>query len=331
MNNRIEYIDIAKALGILLVILGHCHFTYNIPRLGIAIYSFHMPLFFFISGMFIKPLDFNTSLRKYSKAYLKSYGVTCILMFLLTLILVSLHQIETCQLSILFERIAFGNGSNEGDALFHDVPTVGPIWFLLALFWGCLISAAIKNISCSSMNMFILAFVCFVVGYLSAQHIRLPLSFQMGLCSVPFLLSGGLIRQYKIIDQYGESPKFVLALVFIIWLFVVITMGNGLNMASCRYDEGIVRIPISFFATITCLYLCKNIIPPSVKLLKVLGQNTLYVLAGHQLLIFYTKIVDFNFEYISIVPSPLTIFVEFLLQVAIAIAIGKGIKKLHLF
>lgn len=129
----------------------------------------------------------------------------------------------------------------------------------------------------------------------------------------------------------GESRKYVLALVFIIWLFVVVTMGNGLNMASCRYDDGIVSIPLSFFATVVCLYLCKNKIPPSAKFLKELGQNTLYVLVGHQLLIYFIKIVDFNFEYISIIPSPFTIFIEFLLQVAFAIAIGVGIKKLHLF
>ena len=266
MNNRIEYIDVAKALGILLVIYGHCHYTFNIPRLGIAIYSFHMPLFLFISGMFIKPLDLNTCLRKYSKAYLKPYGVTCILMFLLTLILYLFHQIESSQLSILMERIAFGSGSNEDNALFHDIPTVGPIWFLLALFWGCLISATIKNITCSSVNMFLITFVCFVVGYLSAKFIRFPFSFQMGLCSVPFLFTGGLIRQHNLIDRLGESRKYVLALVFIIWLFVVVTMGNGLNMASCRYDDGIVRIPLSFFATVVCLYLCKNKIPPFCKI-----------------------------------------------------------------
>lgn len=47
MKNRISYIDIAKGIGIFLVIWGHIILSgpaYNI------IYAFHMPLFFFLSG-----------------------------------------------------------------------------------------------------------------------------------------------------------------------------------------------------------------------------------------------------------------------------------------
>lgn len=49
-NNRVRYIDAAKGLGILLVMLGH-----SISRLGqpvnTFILSFHMPLFFFVAGL----------------------------------------------------------------------------------------------------------------------------------------------------------------------------------------------------------------------------------------------------------------------------------------
>ncbi|GAX05144.1 fucose 4-O-acetylase [Secundilactobacillus pentosiphilus] len=62
MNERIDWVDVAKGLGILLVIYGHAiggimnssgvqisralYDTYNV------IYGFHMPLFFFLSGLF---------------------------------------------------------------------------------------------------------------------------------------------------------------------------------------------------------------------------------------------------------------------------------------
>lgn len=46
-ENRDIAIDIAKAVGILLVVLGH----YDIPKcLNTWIFSFHMPLFIFLSG-----------------------------------------------------------------------------------------------------------------------------------------------------------------------------------------------------------------------------------------------------------------------------------------
>lgn len=42
-------LDIAKGIGIILVVVGHCIKSYTIP--GIFIYAFHMPLFFLISGI----------------------------------------------------------------------------------------------------------------------------------------------------------------------------------------------------------------------------------------------------------------------------------------
>lgn len=49
-NKRLDYLDVAKGIGILLVILGHCQLG-RIGRAHSLIYSFHMPLFFFISGV----------------------------------------------------------------------------------------------------------------------------------------------------------------------------------------------------------------------------------------------------------------------------------------
>lgn len=50
-TKRIEWIDIAKGIGIILVIMGHTF------QLGVVtpLYAFHMPLFFFLSGLLITP------------------------------------------------------------------------------------------------------------------------------------------------------------------------------------------------------------------------------------------------------------------------------------
>lgn len=48
--SRIDWIDIAKGIGIFLMVMGHT----SIPKLGGHwIYSFHMPLFFFFEWIFI--------------------------------------------------------------------------------------------------------------------------------------------------------------------------------------------------------------------------------------------------------------------------------------
>lgn len=48
--SRIKWIDNARAIGILLVVLGHSLIPASIQT---YIYSFHMPLFFFLSGLFL--------------------------------------------------------------------------------------------------------------------------------------------------------------------------------------------------------------------------------------------------------------------------------------
>jgi acyltransferase len=49
---RFDFIDNMKGIGILLVILGHLNFFMD-PFFVDIIYSFHMPLFFFVSGFLI--------------------------------------------------------------------------------------------------------------------------------------------------------------------------------------------------------------------------------------------------------------------------------------
>lgn len=55
MKNRVAYLSTARVIGILLVVLGHSY-PFNVPIsqglefLRSFIYSFHMPLFVFISG-----------------------------------------------------------------------------------------------------------------------------------------------------------------------------------------------------------------------------------------------------------------------------------------
>ena len=64
---RINYLDCVKGLGIMLVILAHIY-AYDIETkrslIVIWSYSFHMPLFFIVTGMLIRFKDY-TDIRKF--------------------------------------------------------------------------------------------------------------------------------------------------------------------------------------------------------------------------------------------------------------------------
>ena len=57
-----NYIAIAKALGIMLMVVGHSGCPDYLYRF---IYMFHMPLFFFCSGFFMKPAEKVVDVRKF--------------------------------------------------------------------------------------------------------------------------------------------------------------------------------------------------------------------------------------------------------------------------
>ena len=48
-ETRLDYIDIFKGFGIILMIMGHIGFG---SLFAFFIHAFHMPIFFFISGFF---------------------------------------------------------------------------------------------------------------------------------------------------------------------------------------------------------------------------------------------------------------------------------------
>lgn len=49
-NKRMEWIDVAKGLGLVLTILGHLLYSGTWSTLNKFIYSFHMPMYFILSG-----------------------------------------------------------------------------------------------------------------------------------------------------------------------------------------------------------------------------------------------------------------------------------------
>ena len=58
MKSRLGWLDVGKGIGMVLVIFAHDH----IPKtLKTFIYTFHMPLFFFLSGFLFSPAKYRSS------------------------------------------------------------------------------------------------------------------------------------------------------------------------------------------------------------------------------------------------------------------------------
>lgn len=162
MSKRIEYIDIARGIGILLVVLAHNDFGF-ISQYGYeVIYSFHMPLFFFLSGYFIRTdISFLEFFKKRFHSLLKP--------FLFTLFLIYFT-------SISFEKMAFGTALRRiGKSLYGTGVYIDwvQLWFL--------------------PNLFVVSLYAFIflvlVGKLNNRWLRLGILTATLAISLPFLKS----------------------------------------------------------------------------------------------------------------------------------------------
>ena len=134
-KKRIVYLDIAKGIGMILVLLGHLQndtiFSYSPYILSICswIFSFHMALFFIISGMLMavkgeNETDIRTFIRKRFKSIMVPYfwfSIIYIFIVLYSLLIDKVVPLKTLYIQLWYVLGMYG---------------MNVLWFLPALFAG---------------------------------------------------------------------------------------------------------------------------------------------------------------------------------------------------
>lgn len=196
MNQRNETIDILKGIGIILVIIGHMHTVPIILRT--IIFSFHMPLFFLVAGYFFKPnFDFKDKTKKDFSRLVVPYIFTAFILLLYNIFQAFVG--EDRNLGIITKGLIaaiYGSGARHSSLLWGDMPVIGAIWFLLALFW-CRVVYNI--IACKTRHKYIVAGVVSVIATLADRYlISLPFTILPGLSAMMFYLIGDWLRNHKL-------------------------------------------------------------------------------------------------------------------------------------
>lgn len=190
---RIRFFDIAKGIAILAVILGHSAIEANLfmphrtAQIIVSIcFSFHMPLFFILSGYFMHP-ERKFRWAKESKQLLCTYAVTALCVLIgVTCVATLNHESRVLALRQWSMAALYGSGDVSDLTLWPVDFRIGAIWFLLALFWARLLLHFFAKLPYT----FIWVIACFLVGYSSSRYVWLPWSIQAGMCAVAFLYLG---------------------------------------------------------------------------------------------------------------------------------------------
>lgn len=289
-NKRNVSIDIAKGIGILLVIIGHG----AIPSwCKDAIFSFHMPLFFILSGYFFRNETQLVRMRKDARRLLLPYVVT---IAVITLYMLVVHQVITHDgryyvINTLWFWI-YPTGAPGG------LDFSGPVWFLFALFW----TKGTFNLIEKVHNLWfyiILVFIAFAPFYLYYLIGRdLPLAISQGLISIVFFWAG---YEWKKHELSLGGPRFKTMLLICMALWVIGVMCSDLDVMRMIYHNYPLCMMTAFTGTYIILessiFISKRnnlVIRKVSSFLSWGGRNSITILCTHTLFRFTPVMVPFE-------------------------------------
>ena len=270
---RLHYIDIAKGILILMVVWGHYElmlrlcFKVNdqtidhwdsIENLWV---SFFMPAFFFITG-------FCTNFHKPFKPFLVS-GIKTLLIPAI-IINYSINTLEYLSWGWSIKAVV-------GTVFKSIIKTCAGEWFIPSLFISRIIVWGLVRLEKNWLELTLSLFL-FLIGV--CLYNLVPSSseiwyYKHALMVIPFVIFGVKLKL--------PSLERLSSITYILLLFIVIAIGNGIPYITNRVSVAFWEIPIvlmlALSGTFMILYVSKRI--NTNKVLEFLGRNSLVIYLAH--------------------------------------------------
>ncbi|MCB0807227.1 MAG: acyltransferase family protein [Bacteroidales bacterium] len=268
-SKKIEWIDIAKGIGILLVVYGHCQPPLVVNKF---IYAFHMPLFFFISGYLFsrRKKEFKPFLNGKIKRLLVPYFVFSILSIPIQYLRFRMGEID----SFTFREMFFGLFNLDGTVIFNR-----PIWFLMAMFVSLLLFYFVSRLPVAGQIISALAGAGIAI-FVSAQHVRLPFGIDVALLAFIFIVIGYQSKPFiSKIENSKLQSKILMLLLSVAVTFIFSQMHNRNRMGSVDIDNWLYFYIASFSGILMTLVVSWMI--NTSRVLRYLGVKSLAIMVNH--------------------------------------------------
>lgn len=302
-TNRLRYIDFAKGVAILLVVMGHI-VQYNLKgdsanKIFNFIYSFHMPLFFFLSG-YVAALRYEGVCFERVLTFIKKKFISLLVPFLTWGFLLNLLL---CRFPISESLLQLN--------LLVTHPDRGP-WFLFTLF---IIQAAFLGVrlcvsyfkECEQLaEYFLVVFFIVLIGIIGMMTHN---NYINPYYSMAFF--AGYFYNKKLA---GECKNYILFVSFV--LFAILSPKFNFNTSWGGY-----KMIIGLLASLLMISISKQstiIFPQLSEKIEWLGRNTLEIYITHIPII---HLFNSYIETGSVLPAPLFLIVFFISVIVAVITV----------
>ncbi|SDA27190.1 Fucose 4-O-acetylase [Ruminococcus sp. YE71] len=285
MNKRSDSIDYAKGIGILLVILGHMQILAcgeSFETLTNVIYSFHMPLFFFLSGL---TLDRKYRSRPPNAADVKKLAKRLMIPYF-----------SWCGVYIVLKCIVQREGLirliKRNAAAVLTMRGIAPLWFLSALFVAeILVMLLVYKLGMKKIHLLILTGIAVLSLNNAVQVLRSVFSYYTRLRVVTFyrifpcvffLTLGCLMSPMLTADRSRYKGKRT-ALMFgsaAVFAAVNIFFNGSANLYKMYFENTAAFIAAGVAGSLMTVCLC-TLIPEKFAPLRFLGRNSMLMMVLH--------------------------------------------------
>lgn len=312
-SNRLDWIDILKGIGIILVVIGHSKSPIIITKI---IFAFHMPLFFFISGyLFNYTNSFESYLDKKANRLIIPYFITYIMAFIITYFASHSQDLSAGVILNMFWGEGYPHQSIDP-----------PLWFLTTLFCGNILFYVVLKFSSigpamanptihmgafdiNRIDIFVFIYSCILagLGYLISKYIILPWGLDAALVSLVFFCAGYFAKKYFLLDKLNENYNIILPLSLVslfLSVFINAPLEWGVDMNMRAYGNLFLFFLGAFSGIMISIFLANSIMTfSSIKNAFIFfGINSIVILGFHLLNAqFLTLLNVFNKNYSNLI------------------------------
>ena len=272
-GDRIKWIDVAKGLGLVLVVIGHFCYGGKLSIVNKAIYSFHMPMFFMLSGLTSTmgtKRGFGETVRKKAKRLLLPS-----VLFVAMTIPVYVYANRSATVLQALRELSFFDG---------QIPYNSPCWFLIVLFEVELLGYFLDGRSVwVRLAVAVLAFVGGKLLYVGG--VTLVFGLNKAVIALLFYLVGTLLAPWL---TSGKAKRTKWAFLFLaVWVAAGL-IGNGkVTMYEMELGHYELFALSGIAGSVLFLLLCQLLRESDI--LARIGNNTVFIMGTHVLCSFAFK------------------------------------------
>lgn len=279
-TNRINWIDSLKLIGMFYIYLGHL--GNNAGKLYLFVFSFHVPLFFFISGIVFKGSRTTKELFLNVKKSFSSIIIPYVIFSLIGVAFLAIkNQIPAEEVSKMLRECFRGIRNN--------VP-LGSLWFLPCLFIVIIYHSILEVIFKKKIAIFLIAFMFYIFTPSWWDGVpKVVFNLDSALYYLVFFSFGYMISD-KLKGEWltptNHTHRLVSYLIFAVSLVVMLAVYykttyfllSGFNISPIQY---VVSFLITVLLFVPSIALAKYLQLPS---MLTLGKNSLLLCGTEQVI-----------------------------------------------